>query len=902
MASSESLDEDIVGGGLDILTKIDKDKSQKSKQSSGSAKTKDLSHVPCKFFRVGSCTAGSSCPFSHSVLEPGQQKDVCAWFVKGNCKFGHKCALAHVLPGQSMSMDRRNKKAAQLAAASGGGQKDRDRERDKEARSERAGGGGTGTGTNASATGGNSSGNSNVGTPNARKAAPTGPASGIGRPGSATTQRSNSLLSGSTAPTRMLPSGMGARPPLPISKAVPAPAEPAPSLNDTDFASSFDELGKQENGTATNGNETHRGRGGEDGHAHNASSPMNSLSPPTDKGAFPVSTPSQPHRFTGRHGSSSSVDFGPVGSPPRASPTNPIRINGFSPGTSPLDGVQNTISLTANLSAPGAASSLFVASSENRSGLSASMSAGPGFNVGSLPILSRNTSTITDSFADPLDEESMEDFVPSSLKDLLTPEEQNRRMSRTTSTAATAGGIATSLARGGVAALQQQDAARHKHSRSVPGTSMLNQDFRSIWADAGGELGTPQKDQLGSGIGFGISPSTGNLVTSSSFKSSAFHSGFENDGPSPSMLHPSNASAAFLGLHHYMNRPPVGGVRAVSQGNIHHTQGHAGLLQSDINGNSHGLSSSPSHLNTASSLLSSGRPFPPDAYNTSPSKQRPIPPQQGTSGFLTAENQHLSPSTRALQAHAPGQSLPQGLAAGYSRIHLQPPMASFSPGSMGSQHPPEGTSPNTAAEWGSKSHYGSYSDAVAGHLTPQQNASIPTANTSTVVPSETSGPSDQSATNTTTATTTTIASTPAATATTLNNKNDGHGDVGQLTSMFSHLSYSSVAASGLRGGNGSSHNLNHGPPGLGGVSGGIAASLGHAVSAAAHLSHGHGPNSISNSNNGMSGSGSPAVSVPLSMSRRSSARGWSSHPLSSPLSGPVLTNDDDELFSMDEEK
>ncbi|KAF9078605.1 hypothetical protein BDP27DRAFT_1177729, partial [Rhodocollybia butyracea] len=61
---------------------------------------KDLSHVPCKFYKVGSCTAGSSCPFSHSgVTGPGAQKDVCAWFVKGNnCKFGHKCALAHVLP------------------------------------------------------------------------------------------------------------------------------------------------------------------------------------------------------------------------------------------------------------------------------------------------------------------------------------------------------------------------------------------------------------------------------------------------------------------------------------------------------------------------------------------------------------------------------------------------------------------------------------------------------------------------------------------------------------------------------------------------------------------------------------------------------------------------------------
>ncbi|KAF9051276.1 hypothetical protein BJ165DRAFT_875621 [Panaeolus papilionaceus] len=34
----------------------------------------------------------------------------------------------------------------------------------------------------------------------------------------------------------------------------------------------------------------------------------------------------------------------------------------------------------------------------------------------------------------------------------------------------------------------------------------------------------------------------------------------------------------------------------------------------------------------------------------------------------------LSPGTKALNAHAPGQSLPQGLAAGYSRIHALPPV------------------------------------------------------------------------------------------------------------------------------------------------------------------------------------------------------------------------------------
>ncbi|GAA5861575.1 hypothetical protein JCM3774_002632 [Rhodotorula dairenensis] len=79
------------------------------------SKAKDLSHVPCKFFRANTCTAGKACPFSHDLPVPGTTKPICQWFAKGNCKFGHKCALAHVLPGQPMSFDRKNKRAAQQA-------------------------------------------------------------------------------------------------------------------------------------------------------------------------------------------------------------------------------------------------------------------------------------------------------------------------------------------------------------------------------------------------------------------------------------------------------------------------------------------------------------------------------------------------------------------------------------------------------------------------------------------------------------------------------------------------------------------------------------------------------------------------------------------------------------------
>lgn len=92
-----------------------------------------LAKVPCKFFRAGACT-NTDCPFLHQ--EQGTPKQICPWYQSNNCKFGSsecpwvlsllaqsadsicwqlECALAHVLPGQPMSMDRKNKRAQQLA-------------------------------------------------------------------------------------------------------------------------------------------------------------------------------------------------------------------------------------------------------------------------------------------------------------------------------------------------------------------------------------------------------------------------------------------------------------------------------------------------------------------------------------------------------------------------------------------------------------------------------------------------------------------------------------------------------------------------------------------------------------------------------------------------------------------
>ncbi|QLG71776.1 hypothetical protein HG535_0C01250 [Zygotorulaspora mrakii] len=62
------------------------------------APQKNYSHVPCKFFRQGSCQAGDSCPFSHSLDTTTADQTPCEYFKRGNCKFGSKCANAHILP------------------------------------------------------------------------------------------------------------------------------------------------------------------------------------------------------------------------------------------------------------------------------------------------------------------------------------------------------------------------------------------------------------------------------------------------------------------------------------------------------------------------------------------------------------------------------------------------------------------------------------------------------------------------------------------------------------------------------------------------------------------------------------------------------------------------------------
>ncbi|KAG0017381.1 hypothetical protein BGZ80_008327 [Entomortierella chlamydospora] len=65
---------------------------------SQSSKASNLQHIPCKFFKSGACTAGKNCLFSHS-RDPPSENFVCKYFLKGNCKFGAKCSLSHSFLG-----------------------------------------------------------------------------------------------------------------------------------------------------------------------------------------------------------------------------------------------------------------------------------------------------------------------------------------------------------------------------------------------------------------------------------------------------------------------------------------------------------------------------------------------------------------------------------------------------------------------------------------------------------------------------------------------------------------------------------------------------------------------------------------------------------------------------------
>ncbi|KAI5888505.1 uncharacterized protein SCHCODRAFT_02636897 [Schizophyllum commune H4-8] len=605
-----------------------------------SAKSKDLSHVPCKFFRVGGCTAGSSCPFSHSSAEPGAPKDTCAWFVKGNCKFGHKCALAHVLPGQSMAMDRKNKRAAQQAAGGGGGKE---------------GGGRRGK-----------------------------------REGAGASGRSNSLLSGgSTAPTR------SGRPPMSLKV---SPSAPAPAIKNTDFASFTEALDESAELPAAPARQQ-----SQSSPTHEAADPINKEAP-SPASSIPVASPRRQAKTT-----PPPADLGPIGSPPRQSglATSPRRINGLTPSPSrdASSSLQaNEGATTSPFSAPHNQTAFREDAWQNK-GIAASLGSGLAMTMGGgNGAVSRSVgwSNMDDEGAynqrtirgrppgipDDGGEDDLEEFIPGSLTDLLTPEERSRRMSRTNSGQTPTG----TPSQHQPLPPREPAASGHRYSRSVPAPSLLA-DVRSIWSE-NPPADAPKPPLLSSHSGLPSSPNA-HLGVPGSFS----HGSFVDDNAFIIGLSPSNASAAFLpSIHQNYAKQQLGrGVRNVSapiygQPNA----GNPARSPFDLTQYSQGATNAQTE-----SYLRNG-----------PQPRNITAPQPGVQ-----ENLVMSPSTRALQSHAPGQSLPQGLAAGYSRIHaLPPPLPLASP--SGSTFGAVSTSPGVGGANAFGSFSGSMSDWAASTPPP----------------------------------------------------------------------------------------------------------------------------------------------------------------------------------------
>ncbi|KAH7090978.1 hypothetical protein BKA62DRAFT_724380 [Auriculariales sp. MPI-PUGE-AT-0066] len=537
MAAEDAFDEQLSDhGGID--NEDDDHGDGDGRGGRGKSKSaKDLSHVPCKFYRVNACTAGAACPFSHNLTESGRPKDVCAWFIKGNCKFAHKCALAHVLPGQPMSMDRKNKKAAQQANGGGGGGWRRRWTRARGAWRPRRP---------------QPSRRSRSRSCHRQRRERRGPAAppGLAAPG---------LTKGLGAPPGLAAFGLGnaARPTAAaivagtVTKATTPPTQAPQNQNQPPQSQAQSGLSRTMS--------------------------LNKDSMPLNTGAagiaLSVAAPTPGAQGTPRK-VAMDYGFGPIGSPPRGSPAAG-------------DGFPSSLGVPrSNLLRP-------------QQGFNAW--AGPGRGVD----IQRGSA---------VDDDDLEEALPSSLNELLTDGERERRWSR------------TALGR------PQIDAGNHRYSRSVPAQNWMDQVGGNGAGTAGSSLGSVVDRVI---PGSSVSTAGGGPPTGMS-------------------LSPSNASGAFLGrpsIHSLAQRgglagAPNTGARsydAFSQPQLAHSLGHGGL---------------PSALGGGAAPLD-------EEYD-----------ERDRVGALSGG------FGRGLASFAPGQSLPQGLAAGASRIHMlgERYSSGFSPG------------------------------------------------------------------------------------------------------------------------------------------------------------------------------------------------------------------------------
>ncbi|PVF93471.1 hypothetical protein CPB86DRAFT_108631, partial [Serendipita vermifera] len=333
-------------------------------------------------------------------------------------------------------------------------------------------------------------------------------------------------------------------------------------------------------------------------------------------GSSAQSRPTVPKRFSSGRNGSSDMGYGPIGSPPSSNPlssamgTSPT-ANHIQPSTSPFaqgDRMQQSIFGAYSRGMPGERSEQSPIAIQRQ--------------PWRPPTLAERTENAVGS-----DEEDLEEFLPSSLNDLLTPEERRRRLSRSggprmTSAMANDGSVGN-IGLGTVGSMGMS--SNHRYSRSVPAARLL--DNPSIWRDNERE--------------------TGHLSTASlSFRSNGL--GSEGFSPTQIQMGTSNASGAFLHGPQY-TRPTT-------------VTSNTSYLTRQI------LSQSYEETDVLGAVPT------PAAIAARAGNRYESPYNQASSRVLQLGTDALSPSSRALQSHAPGQSLPQGIAAGF-RLHLVPSAA-----------------------------------------------------------------------------------------------------------------------------------------------------------------------------------------------------------------------------------
>ena len=506
----------------------------------------------------------------------------------------------------------------------------------------------------------------------------------------------NALLSGSTAPTRVL--GNASRP-SPF-KATISPSAPAPPVKDIDFVLSGlpdedeEPFPGHSRGKSPPGDDAKELTKGKDDASEESKEITIETKPPSP---FRVTSPSVPRRVA-KPTSPKVNEFGAIGSTPiSVSPRNRGTLSNLSPGASPSKGLSGISS--SPFSAPGHQTTFSTYDRaqdpldfKSQAGLPSSLGANQTF-AGELLSSKRSIVLRADSLEGSAVEE--EDLVPGSLTDLLTPEERSRRLSR--SKADSEG-------------LQRPSESLHRYSRSVPAPSLLS-EIRSIWAEPGIPASPDQRTGLGGGLGNG---------TPSSFTSNSTFGGHTLEDA----LATSNASAAFLsGMHRYLgNKGPQQRTTLRPPPGLHPNSFGASANPSlSYSAGLNGSALSPSRVSALSNQMHDLAHHEPHTVNDV--SGRPIPGFRGEG--REDKNMIISPSTRALQSHEPGQSLPQGLAAGYSRIHALPP--TMSPTTPNAFSPPKPSGFGTiGGDWGdlsSSPRSGSNLDAAVSRLSYSSAAS-----------------------------------------------------------------------------------------------------------------------------------------------------------------------------------